>query len=137
MSDASPDDAGLRATLLIAYGLFVLAIFNGATAIAGVILAYVKRGEARGTIWEGHFRNLIRVFWISAVFAGIFLAVILQGLGGLAYSMFHTEGNPPPELVGGLLALVPVLYLAAVIFVVWFLYRTVRGFLRVLEAKPY
>ncbi len=123
--------------MLIAYGLFVLAIFNGATAIAGVILAYVRRGDARGTIWEGHFRNLIHVFWIAVVFAAIFLAVVLQGVGGLAYSMFSTNGNPPPALVGGLLALLPLLYIAAVVFIVWYLYRTVRGFVRVLDSKPY
>lgn len=136
-SVAAPSDAGLKATALLAYGLFALALVNGFTAIAGVIVVYMKRDEARGTVWEGHFRNLTRVFWISAVVVAIFLAVVLQGVGGLLFSLFATNGNPPEALVGGLLALLPVLYLGAVIFVVWYLYRTLRGLLRALESRPY
>jgi uncharacterized membrane protein len=138
MPEASaPSDAGLKAAALLAYGLFVLALVNGVTAIIGVIVVYVKRDEARGTVWEGHFRNLTRVFWISAVIVAIFLAVVLQGVGGLLYSLFATNGDPPPAVIGGVLALLPVLYLGAVIFLVWYLYRTVRGLLRASESRPY
>jgi uncharacterized membrane protein len=136
-SAVAPSDAGLKATALLAYGLFALALVNGFTAIAGVIVVYMKRDEARGTVWEGHFRNLTRVFWISAVVVAIFLAVVLQGVGGLLFSLFATNGNPPEALVGGLLALLPALYLGAVIFLVWYLYRIVRGLTRALESRPY
>jgi len=129
--------ADLRAMLLIAYGLFVLAIFNGATAIVGLVLVYVKRDEARGTIWESHFRNLIHVFWIALFVAVIALAVLLQAFGGLAFSLFATNGNPPPLLIGWLIALVPVFYIAAVIFVIWYMYRTLRGLIHAIESKPY
>ncbi len=33
----------------------------------GVILAYIKRDDARGTIWESHFANQIETFWVSLV----------------------------------------------------------------------
>ena len=131
------DSADVRAMLLIAYGLFVLAIFNGATAIVGLVLVYVKRDEARGTIWESHFRNLIHVFWIGLSVAVIALAVLLQAFGGLAFSLFATNGNPPPLLIGWLIALVPVFYIAAVIFVIWYMYRTLRGLIHAIESKPY
>ena len=133
----TPSDAGLKATTLLAYGLFLLAPVNGITAIAGVIVAYIKRDEARGTLWEGHLRNLIRVFWISAVAAAVFLAALLQGVGGLLYSLFATNGDPPPGVVGGLLALMPVLFFAGVIFAVWYFYRVVRGLLHALDSKPH
>jgi uncharacterized membrane protein len=136
-SVASPSEAALKATALLAYGLFLLAPVNGITAFAGVIVAYLKRDEARGTLWESHLRNLIRVFWISAVVGVLFLAAVLQGVGGLLYSLFVTNGDPPPGLVGGLMALLPVLFLFAVIFLVWYLYRVMRGFLRALDSKPY
>jgi uncharacterized membrane protein len=136
-SVASPTEVGLKATALLAYGLFLLAPVNGITAFAGVIVAYLKRDEARGTLWEGHLRNLIRVFWISVVVGVLFLAAVLQGVGGLLYSLFVTNGDPPPALVGGMMALMPVLFLFAVIFLVWYLYRVMRGFLRALDSKPY
>jgi uncharacterized membrane protein len=140
MSEASagaPGNAELRTILLIAYGLFVLAIFNGASAIAGVVLVYVKRDEARGTQWQSHFQNLIAVFWISFVVALVALALVLQAFGGLAFSLFATNGNPPPELIGWLVALVPLFYVGGIAFLIWYLYRTLRGLMRALDYRPY
>lgn len=131
---ATPD---LRSALLIAYVLFVLALFNGATAILGIVLVYIKRGEARGTLWESHARNLIRVFWISVAVFVVLLAALLQGFGGLFFSLYTTNGNPPPALVGALALMVPALALAFILFAVWYLYRTLRGLVRALEGTPY
>ena len=138
MSEAATQvDTDLRAVLLIAYGLFVLAMFNGATAIVGVVLVYVKRDAARGTIWESHVRNLTHVFWIGLIVSLIALAILLQAFGGLAFSLFATNGNPPPVLIGWLIALVPVFYVGGVIFVIWYMYRTLRGLVHAIDSKPY
>ena len=131
------DSGELRAVLLIAYGLFLIALLNGLSAIAGIVLVYVKRDEARGTLWEGHFRNLVHVFWISCAIAVSALFVVLQAFGGLAISLFATNGNPSPAVIGGLVALVPVFLLGAVLFLAWYFYRTLRGLVRALESKPY
>jgi uncharacterized membrane protein len=133
---AAPSDAGLKASLTIAYGLFLLGVFNGITAIAGVILVYVRRDDARGTIWEGHCRSLIRTFWIAVAVVTVFLLAVMQGAFGLLFSLAQTDGNPPPQVVSAFLFLVPALYLGAVLFVVWYLYRVVRGLLRALESRP-
>ncbi|MEJ1967200.1 MAG: hypothetical protein WDN03_00975 [Rhizomicrobium sp.] len=135
MSDAAATarDAGLKATTIVAYGLFLLAPFNGLTAIAGVILVYVRRDEMRGTVWESHGRNLVRVFWIGALLAVLLLAALLQGAGGLLFELFRTDGDPSPALIGGLAVLVPVLALAALVFTIWYLYRVLRGLLRALD----
>ena len=127
----------LSTILLVVYGLFLLAMFNGATAIAGVILAYIKRDEARGTMWEGHFHNIIQVFWIALAVAVVAILVLIEAAGGFAISMFATNGNPPPFVIGWLIALIPVFWLGAVIFFLWYLYRTLRGFVLTLESKPY
>src|SRR5664279_840214 len=82
MSDVQ-DEGDLRSILLIIYGLFVLATFNGATAIVGVVLAYIKRDAARGTMWEGHFRNLIHVFWIALVVAIVAISILIEAFCGL------------------------------------------------------
>jgi len=136
MSDPR-DDGGIRAALLIAYGLFLAAPFNGVTAIAGVIVAYLRRDEARGTIWESHFRNLIRVFWISAAVLVVAIFAVLEAFGGLFFSLVTTNGNPPPQLVGELILLVPAFWLAGLVFAVWYLYRTLRGLIRALDGQPY
>ncbi len=127
----------LRAILLVVYGLFLLAMFNGMTAIAGVIVAFIKRDEARGTPWEGHFRNIIQVFWIALAVAVVALVILIYAAGGFAIAMFATNGNPPPFMLGWLIALIPVFWLGAVIFFFWYLYRTVRGLVRTIESKPY
>ena len=127
----------LRMIVLLVYGLFLLAMFNGATAIAGVILAYIKRDEARGTIWEAHFRNIIHVFWIALGAAVVALVLLIEAAGGFAISMFATNGNPPPYVIGWFIALIPVFWLGAVIFFLWYLYRTVRGLVLAIESKPF
>ena len=137
MSEVARPAGDLRTTLLIAYALFVLAPFNGVTAILGIVLVYLRRGEARGTIWESHTRNLTRVFWISVAVFIVLLAVLLQSFGGLFFWLVTTNGNPPPALVGALFLIVPALWLAAILFAVWYLYRTLRGAVRAIENNPY
>ncbi len=138
MSDTTTPrgDSELRVMALLAYGLFLLALVNGITAVAGVVLAYVMRGNAQGTVWESHFRNLIRVFWITAIVLVVSIAIAVEGFGGMFYSL-ATNHDPAPALAGLLFLLVPLLVLIGLVFTVWFLYRTLRGLIRALEDKPY
>ena len=111
-----PDAAGtaaerLRTYSIVVYVLFLLALPSAfLTALIGVIVAYIKRGDARGTAFESHFTNAIEVFWLSLV-VGI-VAIVLW----------------------------PLFFLGAVIhagLVVWVLYRTIKGLLRAIEWQPY
>ncbi len=105
---AGADD---RAIVLVVYGLYLFALLScGLAGIAGVVVAYVKRGEVLGTLWESHFDNQINAFWgwFALVVAGIVM-IPLFGLG---------------------------LFVIGVAFV-WFLYRTIKGLLRALESQPY
>jgi uncharacterized membrane protein len=100
----------LRLFSIIIYALYIAAFCNGFTALIGVILAYVKRGDARGTIYESHFTNAIEVFWISLVLALIAIPLwILFPLG-------------------------PLVHLGVV---VWFLYRTIKGLVRAADGRAY
>jgi uncharacterized membrane protein len=138
MSDAAlPSESGTRAIVLIAYGLFLLAVFNGVTAIAGVILLYVKRAAAHGTAWDSHVRHLILVFWISVAAGLLLLAVMLPAAGSLLFSLFATDGHPSPVLIGWLLAVLPAIYIGCGVFAIWYLYATVRGLIYALDGKPY
>jgi len=98
-----------RTVAIVVYLLYLAALINGITAIVGVILAYVKRDDARGTVYESHFSNAIEVFWIFLV--GMLVAVPLS---------FVLIGIP----------LVIALY-------VWVLFRTVKGIVRASDGRPY
>jgi len=100
-----------RLLVIVVYGLYVAALLSvGVAGLAGVIVAYIKRGEATGTIWESHFENQINAFWI-------WFALFLVGI---------------PSLI----LIVPGLLLIGFAFL-FFLYRAIKGLLLALENKPY
>jgi uncharacterized membrane protein len=108
------DQDSSRVLAIVAYVLFLIGwpTLHMAT-IGGVILAYVQRGEVRGTIWESHFEAIISTFWTSLIAGavGILLCVTIVGLiAGV------------PMLIG---------------LVIWFLYRSIRGLLHAIESKAY
>ena len=100
----------LRTLAIVCYVLFFTALFSGITALIGLIIAYVKIGDARGTVWESHFDNLITVFWVAL--AGCIIGVLTIWVLGLG-----------------------ILILFALF--VWYLYRTIKGILAAVDSKPY
>jgi uncharacterized membrane protein len=133
MSDTTPTGSAAtepRIMAIVCYVLFIIAMTNGITGIAGVVLAYIKRPEAHGTIWESHFNNLIHVFWSGVVVFALFLIVLLFGVFGVAHSV-------QADAVPGVLFLIPVVWLLGVAYVVWYLYRTVKGIMRAIDGKAY
>jgi uncharacterized membrane protein len=124
------DTTSLRSLVILCYVLFLLACVNGVTAIVGVIIAYVKRHDAVGTIWESHFNNLILVFWVMV---GATLMFFLSW--PFAFGWWFANGFVwlAPTAVLPLLfgfILFPVL-------AVWYLYRIIRGLIRAGEDRPY
>ncbi len=100
---------GLKTTALIVYVLYLASFIAGITSIIGVIIAHVKKGDAAGTIYESHFANQITTFWIT----------LLLGIVGAVLTMIWI----------GILVLFSV--------AVWFVYRTVKGLLRLNDGRPY
>jgi len=123
-------ETSLRILALVAYGLFVLAFSNGVSAIVGVVIAYLKRDESRGTPYESHFANMIRVFWTAVALTVLFIAA--AGFG--AVSLFS---NSDPHLTPSLVMLGAGIWLGVVVFVVFYLYRIIKGFVRALDGKAY
>jgi len=84
----------------------------GLPSIAAVIINYLKRGEARGTFLESHFRWQIRTFWFCLLcnLIGWFLFITLIGIP-LALAIFIAAG-------------------------VWVIYRIVRGWLALRDRRP-
>ncbi|MEY3474424.1 MAG: hypothetical protein RL087_882 [Pseudomonadota bacterium] len=100
--------ASLRRLTLVTYVLYALAWFNGLTAVIAVIINYVKRDDARGTLYESHFTWQIRTFWWSLAWAlvGFITSFILVGFA--------------------------ILFGAAI----WSIYRIVKGWLYWNDRKP-
>jgi len=135
MSDAAnpqpqAERTDARLFAILCYALFIAVFTNGITSIVAVVLAYIKRSEVKGTIWESHFDNVIRVFWV-----GVAVFVVLIALAAfVAFGVVHTTRTD--EFAPSLL-LLPALWLIGVLYVVWYLYRTVKGLLRAIDRQAY
>jgi uncharacterized membrane protein len=101
---------------LLAHGFPLVLPLFGVIGIVGVIIAYVKRGEAAGTWLASHYRWLIRTFWFSVlwgVIGAIVFAVLLIILVGI--------------VIG---------YVIWVATTIWVIYRLIRGYLLFKDSKP-
>jgi uncharacterized membrane protein len=122
---ATPEPALVTMTHLI-YGLHAFSVLIGLTSaatvvgafvfglpsIVAVVLNYVKRGEARGTMLESHFRWQIRTFWYAALWVLVALALLLTIIGiPLAIAVFCGAG-------------------------IWVIYRVARGWLALNDRRP-
>jgi uncharacterized membrane protein len=92
---------------LVVYVLYALSFLYGITAIAGVVIAYIKRDDVRGTWLESHFAWQIRTFWWGLVWTA----------------------------VGVVLALVAVGFLILFAVWIWAIYRVVKGWLRLNDGR--
>lgn len=104
-------------TLAIVVGLIgsatVIGSFIGSLpSIAAVILNYVKRGDARGTWVESHYRWQIRTFWFAILWV-LVAAVLFVTVIGLPIAI-------------GILVFVTI----------WLAYRIGRGWLRLRDRRP-
>ena len=97
-----------RNTLLIVYILHGLAVFNGLTAIIGVIVSHIKVGEVTSDFARSHHRWLIRSFWYGLLWLVIATVLMVIGIGFLIY----------------------------LVVAVWWIYRVVRGFVSFAERRP-
>jgi uncharacterized membrane protein len=89
------------------------AFLTGWPSLIAVVLNYVKRGEARGTWLESHFRWQIRTFWYGLLWVCLCVLFVVMTLG-----------------IGILIAWLPLGVVA-----VWFVYRIVRGWLALRDGR--
>ena len=122
---AEPAPALVTVTHLV-YALHALSLLIGVTtaativgafvfglpSIIAVVINYAKRGEARGTFLESHFRWQIRTFWFALLWfmVGAMLLATFIGIP-LALIIFFADG-------------------------IWAIYRIGRGWLALRDRKP-
>jgi len=111
-SIASIPEAGSeaeRSTLLLTYVLHALGPFTGAlTGLIAVIISHIKVRETQSEFIRSHHSWLIRTFWWAVLWVAISYVLMIVVVGFFTY---------------GVLAL-------------WWLYRTIRGFIHYNEKKP-
>mgnify|MGYP001231132169 CR=1 FL=1 len=96
-----------RHLVFVIYILYALSAFVGFTAMAAIIINYIKKADVQGTFLESHYRWQIRTFWFG----------LLWGIIGVATSIF---------LIG---------FVILAINSIWLLYRVVKGFLRLSDNR--
>jgi len=101
---------------LLSSGFPVIAPLMGLIGIAGVIIAYVKRDDARGTWVASHLRWLIRTFWYSLLWATVGWIVLL--------------------VLGLILIGIPLAILIWAAASIWVIYRVIRGYLLFNQSRP-
>ena len=99
-------DRAKKVTMAV-YALRAASFVLGVTFIAAVILNYIKKEDVQGTWLASHFRWQIRTFWFTLLWGAIGAITILAGIG------FTILG----------------------ITTIWFIYRIVKGWLRLSEGK--
>ena len=101
---------------LLAHGFPLILPLFGVIGVIGLVMAYVKRGEAAGTWLASHYRWLIRTFWFSALW------------GVIGWIVFWV-----------LLIILVGIFIAYAIWVattIWVLYRVIRGYLLFKDSQP-
>ena len=109
-------DAGLRKVALFDYLLHIVGLLfsMGLLSVVALIINYVKRDDAAGTIYASHMSWMIStfwwtVFWVVVLFVPTLILTIFSV--GLLSWLFLLPG-------------------------VWFLYRMLKGLLRLTDNKP-
>lgn len=103
----SNQEGSLRLVLHINYLLQALAFFTIITFVASLIVAYIKKDDARGTYLESHFRWQIATFWWTLFWGawGVLLSLVFVG-----YAILFVLG-------------------------IWLIYRIAKGWLRLNDYK--
>ncbi|ABI57480.1 DUF4870 family protein [Alkalilimnicola ehrlichii MLHE-1] len=78
---AGQSDSG-RQLVLVIYILYLVGLFVMLTAIAGLILAYIKRCDA-DPVSASHYRYQIRTFWIGLLYFVVGMITTPIGIGFL------------------------------------------------------
>lgn len=93
---------------LIVYVLQAVSFLFGVTFFIAIIINYIKRGDLTNDVVKSHFAWQIRTFWW------------VLGLG----------------IVGSVLSVIGIGFLILVGVAIWYIYRIVKGCVRLNDRKP-
>ena len=104
----SESERSAKSLTTLIYVLYAASFLVGITAIAAIVMNYLKKGDVAGTFLESHFRWQIRTFWFGLLWTvvGVVLMAVLVG------------------------------WIVLGVNTVWLIYRIAKGFLRLNDNKP-
>ena len=105
-------EGSLAKTALFDYALHIagLLLSVGLLSVVALIINYVKRPSARGTIFESHFTWMIRTFWWTLLWMVVMALPVMLTLG-LFYFLFFIPA-------------------------IWYLYRMIKGLIYLNDRRP-
>ena len=107
----SPREA--RLSLHVIYGLYAVTLFTAFPIFIGVVIAYIQRATSRGTVYETHYDGLISTFWTVLVLNIIALVAAF------------------------LVVFMPIAWILWAIAWIVTLVVVIRGWLRLVNDRPY
>lgn len=105
---SNPIDPKSGNTANLVYILYLVSLVVGVTALVGVIMAYINKGEAPDWV-QTHYRFQIRTFWIGILFS----------------------------IIGALTTLIVIGWLIILLVAVWWIVRCVKGMQYIGKQQPY
>ncbi|MFO1299224.1 MAG: hypothetical protein U1F17_02315 [Burkholderiaceae bacterium] len=112
MDNAVDLDAARRESLrkyaMLGYAMHLLGLISIIGFVVGLIIAYIKRDDARGTVYESHFRWQTRSFWWALLWFVLLLVPTMLTIG-----------------------FVPFFVIAQI----WFAYRMIKGWMRLNDGR--
>ena len=107
-SETTPQELANKNITQVIYGLYAASIIVGVTYFVAIVLNYIKKDDVAGTWLESHFTWQIRTFWWGLLWTviGLITMFVLVGIAVLCVTFL------------------------------WFVYRIVKGWLRLSENKP-
>lgn len=109
---------GLKTSATMVYAFYIGGLVVGLLPWVGVVLAHMKKDEARGTIYEAHFDWQTKTFWSSLIWMVSVIALFLLG-------MVVTDGAEEVAAVGMIGSVLAFLGVG-----IWFVYRVAVGWTR-------
>lgn len=141
-SSASPaatgKDAAWIAYILHAVGYLSVMMWP---ALAGLIVNYVKRGDARGGYVDSHHEWLIRTFWFGLLWYLLSLCVLLWSAWPVLQTVLRSASSPDSFVIGWemIFAVIGAAALGCsgmLITWLWLIYRLIRGGYRLANSQP-
>lgn len=115
MPGSGASDDALRKITLFDYALHIagLLLSMGLLSVVALIVNYVKRDDAAGTIYHSHMNWMIATFW---------------------WTLFWVVVSFLPSLLLAVVSFGLLSFLFVIPFL-WYLYRMIKGLLRLLDGR--
>ena len=70
-----------KTVTVVIYALYAASLLIGITAVAAIIMNYIKRDDVAGSWLESHFQWQIRTFWFSLLWSFVGFSTLSLGIG--------------------------------------------------------